>query len=95
MSTQKANYIGDCDDTDEDCLLFQALSNTFDSTTADEDSIATRNEDNSQTIARRAERIPSIMKLFLPAISHRDSRHKYNLSYTAATTFNKRSLHGT
>ena len=62
-------YAGECDQTDEDCLLFQALS-TSDSVTADEDSIATRAQDNiSQTIARRVERIPSIMKLILPAIA--------------------------
>jgi hypothetical protein len=66
-ATQKANYGGDCDDTDEDCLLFQALSNTLDSSTADVDSIATRNEDNSQT--RSLERLPGIMKLMLPAIA--------------------------
>ena len=46
-STQKANYVGDCDDTDEDCLLFQALLNTLDSVTADVDSIATRTQDIS------------------------------------------------
>jgi hypothetical protein len=63
-------YVGECDDTDEDCRLFQALSASLDSTTADEDSIATMNEDtDKQTTARSVERIPNIMKVILPAIT--------------------------
>ena len=69
MATDKF-YVGECDDTDEDCRLFQALSASLDSTTADEDSIATRNEDTGrQTTARSVERMPNIMKVILPTIA--------------------------
>jgi hypothetical protein len=63
-------FVGECDETDEDCRLFQALSASLDSTTADEDSIATRNEDtDKQTTARSVERMPNIMKVILPTIA--------------------------